>query len=174
MRGTTIRIARDDEVDEVRKLLESAYRQYTGNVSDVVFGIYLADLTDLERTAAYTTTLVAVAAGEIVGTARLYPAGKNDEMALPPGWAWVRAVGVRPGLRRGGIARLLMAECARLAAAEGAATLSLHTAAFMQDAIRLYEGLGYRRAVEWDVSAAAHYDLEDDGGLVAYAYRLDL
>lgn len=67
-----------------------------------------------------------------------------------------------------------MAECAQLAAAAGAAALSLHTASFMRDAIRLYERLGYRRATEWDVSAAAHYDIEDDGGLIAYAYYLQL
>jgi len=44
----------------------------------------------------------------------------------------------------------------------------------MRDAIQLYERLGYRRATEWDVSAAAHYDIEDDGGLIAYAYYLQL
>lgn len=102
MRGTTIRTAREDEAGEVRELLETAYGQYLGAVSDEVFDIYLADLTDVARTVDHTTTLLAVVDEKIVGTARLYPAGKNEEMALPDDWAWVRAVGrnsAEPGSR---------------------------------------------------------------------------
>ncbi|HWM03064.1 MAG TPA: GNAT family N-acetyltransferase [Actinophytocola sp.] len=168
----TVREARPGELDEVRDLLHTAYVQYAGVAHPELYGHYLAELTNVERSAGLATTLVAVDDGRIVGTARLYPPGAavGDE-GLPAGWAWVRAVAVRPELRRAGIARRLMADCTRRATDIGATVLCLHTMAFMVDAIRLYERLGYRRVPELDIDVAAFYGV---GEMIALAYRLDL
>ena len=56
----------------------------------------------------------------------------------------------------------------------GADSLWLHTAAFMRPAIRLYEGLGYRRLPAYDTDSRRHYGLLSDPPLHAFAYRLDL
>lgn len=158
------------ERDEVRTLLTAAYGQYAGAMHDELFRQYLADLVDVDRDAGVASTLVALDGERIVGTARLYPAG-GAVVALPDDWAWVRAVAVRPELRRAGIARLLMADCTRRASDGGAAALSLHTMSFMPGAIRLYERLGYQRVPEFDIDVAEHFGV---GDLIAIAYRLDL
>jgi predicted N-acetyltransferase YhbS len=165
-----VREARPDERAEIRALLTAAYGQYAAAVPvTALFDRYLADVTDGDG-ADGTVTLVAAAGGTIAGTARFYPAGTVP--FLPADWAWVRAVGVRPGQRRAGTARLLMAECLRRATEGGATALSLHTMAFMPGAIRLYERLGYRRVPEQDIDVAAHYGI--DGEMDALAYLLDL
>jgi len=168
-----VREALPSESDDIRALLTAAYGQYAAAVPvTALFERYRADLIDLDAAAGRAVTLVAEAGGELVGTARFYPAGKVEEVPLPDDWAWVRAVGVRPGRRGGGTARLLMADCAARAAAAGSAVVSLHTMAFMTDAVRLYERLGYRRELSMDVDVAAHYGV--GGEMVALGYRLDL
>jgi len=169
----TVRPALTSEHDEVRALLRVSYQEYAADLPPHIYQIYLADLLDLDRDGR-PTILVALRAGRIVGTARFYPAGAAASVRLPAGWAWVRAVAVLPELRGAGIARELMAQCARLATATGAATLSLHTMVFMPAAVRLYEWLGYHRASEWDIDIAAPYQLPPDPGLIALAYHLDL
>lgn len=166
-----VREAHPGEHDEIRALLTTAYRQYAGELPATLFEHYVHDLVDIDSSAGRATTLVALADGRIVGTARYYPAGKVEEVPLPADWAWVRGVAVRPADRRGGVARALMAHCTGRASG-AAAALSLHTFAFMPDAIRLYEHLGYRRAAEWDISVSDHYAV--GGDLVALTYRLDL
>ncbi|MGH3759275.1 hypothetical protein [Actinophytocola sp.] len=54
----------------------------------------------------------------------------------------------------------------------GEADPRLHTMAFMPDAIRLYERLGYRRVPEMDIDVAAYHGV--GGEMLALAYRLDL
>jgi GNAT superfamily N-acetyltransferase len=169
--GVIVREAAPGERAEIRELLTAAYGQYAAAVPvAALFRRYLDDVTDVAADDGVATTLVAASADRVVGTARLYPAGSVD--FLPAGWAWVRAVGVHPDLRRTGLARRLMADCLHRATAGGASVLSLHTMTFMADAIRLYERLGYRRAPELDIDVAAEYGV--GGEMVALAYRLDL
>jgi GNAT superfamily N-acetyltransferase len=169
-----VREAVPGERDQIRQLLTSAYGQYAAAVPvTALFETYLADVTDLDHAAERAVTLVAETGGQLVGTARLYPAGRVEEIPdLPTDWAWVRAVGVSPPQRGAGVARLLMAECLARAGAGGAAVLSLHTMAFMAGAVRLYEHLGYRRVPELDIDVAAHYGV--GGEMMALGYRLDV
>jgi GNAT superfamily N-acetyltransferase len=169
----TVREAEPGDRHEVRELLTAAYRQYAAAVGNAaLFQQYFDDVTDVDHVGE-ATRLVVESDGRIAGTALLYAPDQVPELPFfPPGWAWVRAVGVHPELRGTGIARQLMAECLRRASATGAAALSLHTMTFMADAIRLYERLGYRRAAELDIDVAAEYGI--DGEMVALAYRLDI
>jgi GNAT superfamily N-acetyltransferase len=169
----TVREAEPGDRHEVRELLTAAYRQYAAAVPETaLFERYFRDVTDVDHIGK-ATRLVVESDGRIAGTALLYAAGQVDDLPFfPPDWAWVRAVGVHPELRGAGMARQLMAECLDRARAGGAAVLSLHTMAFMVDAIRLYERLGYRRAAELDIDVAAAYEI--DGEMLALAYRLDI
>lgn len=168
----TVREAKPAQRPEVRELLATAYRQYADAVSETaLFQRYFDDVTDVDHDGG-AARLVVESGGRIAGTAMLYAPGQVKLPHFPPDWAWVRAVGVYPELRRAGVARRLMAECLRRARVGGAAVLSLHTMAFMVDAIRLYERLGYRRAAELDIDVAAAYGI--DGEMVALAYRLDI
>jgi GNAT superfamily N-acetyltransferase len=99
----------------------------------------------------------------VLGSARLFLPG-DAIVRLPPDWAWVRAVGVRPTALGTGVAAAIMDYCAE-SAAVSATALALHTMDFMPAAVRLYERLGYERVPEWDFEAGT-------GAFTAVAYRL--
>jgi GNAT superfamily N-acetyltransferase len=166
----TVREAGRGQHTEIRRLLRAAYADYAATVAAEVFPVYLADLLDL--TADGATVLVALDGDTVAGTARVHlrPTG----VGLPADAAYVRGVAVRPDRAGGGIARALMASCADRARAAGATSLYLHTAPFMIRAIRLYEGLGYRRTPAHDTDSSEHYGLTVQPPLRALAYRLDL
>lgn len=172
--AVTVRPARLDEHDEIRDLLRAAYQEYSADLPPHIFQNYLAGLLNLNGSSGRPVTLVALCDGRIAGTTRFYPPDDTGSVRWPANWAWLRAVGVAPDLRGAGIARELMADCARRAVAGGAVALGLNTMVFMPAAIRLYERLGYRRAPEWDLDVAAFYQLPPDPRLVAPAYHLDL
>ena len=154
----------------IRRLLGDAYAGYAAAMPADVFPVYLADLLDI--TADDATLLVAVEDGVVVGTARLHL--RPTSVGLPAGAAYVRGVAVRRDRLGTGVARALMASCTDRARAAGADSMWLHTAAFMRPAIRLYEGLGYRRVPAYDTDSRRHYGLLSDPPLHAFAYRLDL
>ena len=142
----------------IRQLLGDAYAGYAAAMPADVFPVYLADLLDI--TADDATLLVAVEDGVVVGTARLHL--RPTSVGLPAGAAYVRGVAVRRERLGTGVARALMASCTDRARAAGADSMWLHTAAFMRPAIRLYEGLGYRRVQPHAVGArgpSAHGEL---------------
>jgi GNAT superfamily N-acetyltransferase len=155
---------------EIRGLLRAAYAGYAAVVPAAVFPVYLADVLDIEADGA--TNLVALDGDALVGTARVHLDVGGP--GLPAGAAYVRGVAVRPGHEGGGIARALMASCADRARLAGATSLLLHTTSFMARAVRLYEGLGYRRDPAYDTDSVEYYGLAVEPRLHALAYRLDL
>jgi ribosomal protein S18 acetylase RimI-like enzyme len=146
-----VRAARPTELDQVGEVLLASFREHAASIPDDILRPYLADLLRVGPHA--TPLVVSESGGRIVATARLYVDGAASGLPLPDGWSLVRAVGVLPSHRRSGYATALMAECAQRSARAGAPALALHTARFMAAAVRLYEGLGYRRAAELDFVA---------------------
>ena len=59
--------------------------------------------------------------------------------------AYVTTLDVQPDFRRKGMARLLMLEAERLAAASGAVTMQLHVHTGNESAIAFYESAGYEQ-----------------------------
>jgi len=164
----TLRPAQPNDLRRVRDLLLLAYQRYAADLPAELFERYMADLPpdadDLMR------TVVVEAGGQLIGTARLCPPG-TAQVPLPADAAWVRAVAVHPEAEGAGIARRLMAWCEHQARQLGAARLMLHTADFMARAVQLYDGIGYRRAPQWD--ADAHYSTGKPTGVIAYELDLD-
>jgi ribosomal-protein-alanine N-acetyltransferase len=60
-------------------------------------------------------------------------------------YGYVVTLDVAPESRRTGVARLLMKECERRALLAGATWMGLHVFAKNEEAIRFYEGRGYRQ-----------------------------
>jgi GNAT superfamily N-acetyltransferase len=108
--------------------------------------------------------------GEIAGCVLLHPAGSTLRgargepvtLSLPE----VRLLAVAPAARGLGVGRALMRECIRRARQAGARALTLHTTDMMRVAMRLYEGMGFVRAPELDVSPLP--------GVHVKGFRLDL
>ena len=79
-------------------------------------------------------------------------AAADDWWWWPKDFAYLRALGVDPATRGGGVGRALTIACIERARAEGAAGIALNTLAIMDTATALYEGLGFRQTgddMEW-------------------------
>lgn len=163
---TEVRPMRDTERDEVHALLAEAYHPYAHDMTPAMYAHYMKYVLNLDDGGA---PFVAVTAGEVVGTARLFPAGRAP-IPLPSDWAWVRAVGVRPSARGTGVGRALMTYSHEQAGP--AAALALHTMSFMPVAVRLYERLGYVRSPEWDIQVGAKAGFPAEDTFLAVAYHL--
>ena len=117
---------------------------------------------------------MAEVAGRMLATATFYPDAAVLGFGLPAGWASGRTLGVHPAGRGHGLARALLAECEARSRLVGAPVFAFHTASFMAAAVRLYEGLGYRRSPELDVDMGARYGVSSADRIVALGYRRDL
>jgi len=157
---TTVPLVRDAvpaDYPAIREVLIAAYRQYADLLSLDIFSPYLADVLDLDKHARYGRLIVVEVDGWISGFGAFYPDTTVQDVGFPPGWAGGRALAVHPAARGHGVARALIATCERLARETGAPVFAFHTASFMTGAIALYDGLGYRRAPEFDFDMAARY-----------------
>jgi GNAT superfamily N-acetyltransferase len=176
LQGVTIQPMRDDEIEQVRGVLEGANRQFRGLVPDVLFDAYLADVLDIESRSARSTTLVARDDDRVVGTVT-YFADANDEAVgptVPAGTAGIRAVAVDPVARGAGIGRRLAEAAVERARADGARAVILHTWFVMRSAVRVYEGIGFRRAPAFDAESSDFFPARTAEDPPALAYWLDL
>ena len=94
--------------------------------------------------------LVAQVDDQIVGTVTYLPPGPRNYDRVPADWAVIRVLAVDPSWRGAGIARLLVEECLRRAAADGVPAVGLHTAAVMHAARSLYESVGFTLRREFE------------------------
>jgi ribosomal protein S18 acetylase RimI-like enzyme len=178
--GATIavRAARRDDAAAVAGLLRRAYAEYAETFPwPDLWQEYVADITDVHGRWDRTRVLVAEhsddgGAGEIVGSVDYYPPFSggyrlSDEaqhwfapdqirrMDLPPAWASVRCMAVRPDRRGLGIGRALLARVVATAADDGASHVVLHSLPIMVAAKSLYESAGFERRPDRDLQLLA-------------------
>jgi GNAT superfamily N-acetyltransferase len=158
----------------MRSVLRAAYAPYERILGAELFASYLADLLDLDTHAGHGVLLVAEDGDRIIGTAAFYPDTSVQGFGWPLGWAGGRALSVHPDARGRGAAQALIAQCEARAVLAGRRVFAFHTAAFMVDAVALYEHLGYRRAPDFDTDLGAHYGVRTDRPVVLIAYRRTL
>jgi len=167
----TIRDARPGDRAAVEAVTLAAYEQYAAGLPPPLWAAYRQNIGATLAAAAPTTLIVAEAAGAVVGSVLLQPAGsvmaergggKETRLAEPE----VRLLAVGPAGRGRGVGRWLMDECIRRSRAAGAPTLTLHTTDMMRVAMGLYERMGFARAQELDFAPAP--------GVVVKGYRLGL
>ncbi len=160
-----VRDARPAELEQVSALLGEAYQEYKASFPSDAWEEYRADILDVRSRLADSELIVAELGGKLVGTVTLYMHGSYSE-TWPRGWAGVRLLGVLPAYRGRGIARALMEECIRRSGARGMSVLGLHTGDMMKAAQKMYEGMGFERAPEFDFHPAPEH--------VVMAYKLKL
>jgi GNAT superfamily N-acetyltransferase len=165
----TIRDAHPDDAAAVRTVTLAAYEQYAAVLPPPLWAAYRHNIVTTLAAAPPATLIVAEAAGTVVGSVLLQPAG--SVMAEPGGGREirlaepeVRLLAVGPAGRGRGLGRRLMEECIRRSRAAGAPTLALHTTDMMRVAMGLYERMGFARAPELDFTPAP--------GVVVKGYRL--
>jgi ribosomal protein S18 acetylase RimI-like enzyme len=162
----SIREAVPEEYDEVAKLMVAAYEEFAPTLGEE-WDEYRDDLADVARRAAQGTQFVAEMGGHLVGTVTYYPplgdaAAADEWWWWPKDFAYVRALGVHPEARGGGVGRDLTIACIERAKADGAHGVALNTVSLMHAATALYEGLGFRQTggeVTWGVHPLLSYVL---------------
>jgi ribosomal protein S18 acetylase RimI-like enzyme len=88
-------------------------------------------------------SFVCVHNNRIVGMAFLVPSGNPWDM-FPAEWSYIRMVGVDPGYKGRGIARILMKQCVDHAKATNETVIALHTSERMHAARHIYEEMGFK------------------------------
>jgi ribosomal protein S18 acetylase RimI-like enzyme len=145
-----VREAGPSEHAEAGRVTADAYREFVRGDDPSDWWEYLDRIADVGARADRTTILVAVEDGRILGSLTLELEGRvredHEHEPLAPDEAHVRMLGVDPGARRRGIARLLMADVESRALGAGKTRITLHTTQRMRAAQALYEGLGFDRA----------------------------
>ena len=167
----TIRDGRLDDRPAVEAVTIAAYEQYAAVLPPPLWAAYRQNIVATLAAAAPATLIVAEAAGAVMGSVLLQPAGsvmtepgsgRETRLAEPE----LRLLAVGPAGRGRGVGRRLMDECIRRSRAAGAPALTLHTTDMMRVAMGLYERMGFTRAVELDFTPAP--------GVVIKGYRLAL
>jgi GNAT superfamily N-acetyltransferase len=169
MTGLHIRDARAADRDVIEAVTLTAYQQYAALMPTPYWEAYRenirATLADLQS----ARQIVAELEGAIAGSVLLYPAGAaitSPSGAMTQTSPEVRLLAVDPAARGRGIGQALMRECIGRARGWGAKTLTLHTADFMEAAMRLYGRLGFERHPDLDFEPAP--------GAVIRGYQLNL
>jgi GNAT superfamily N-acetyltransferase len=173
---TDVRPARADELDAIAGLFAPGLARYRGRGADWILDAYLAELLDVRSRFGVAETYVAVVDGRILGSIAFYRDVVLEGWSnLPAGWAGFRALVVHPDARGSGTGRQLVEHCLLRARAVGAPALGIHTIALLEDAVRLYERVGFVRCPEFDMPAADVFPSHDaDDGLAGLAFRHDL
>jgi ribosomal protein S18 acetylase RimI-like enzyme len=173
--ATLVREADEADLDSVVSVLYAANSQFASVLPKAFYRAYMGNVLDVRSRLRDSRLLVAEHEGRVAGTITLYPDASREGWGWPARWAGIRAVAVIPSARGHGIGRRLTQECIRLARADGAQAVCLHTAAFMEAAVGMYEGLGFRRRPEYDRVADAMFAANASGNpIMALAYCLDL
>jgi ribosomal protein S18 acetylase RimI-like enzyme len=166
------RTAGADELREVMNVLIAGYHQYRWAIPWSAVAIHLADLLELRRSVQGAEFLVTERKGQLLGAALCLPmASKQD---WPRRWFSVRALAVIPEARRIGVARSLLAACARRGRQDRAAALCLHIASFMKAADHLARDLGFHRLGAGDFKLGTDQGLPGDQPVTMKAYAMPL
>jgi ribosomal protein S18 acetylase RimI-like enzyme len=165
--GILLRLARTEDLDEIRALTFRAYDEYS-RVMEAPAWQALAQAVSTALDSPDAIRIVAERGGHLVGSVMLFAPNVDayDGLAGRQARPELRLLAVEPSARGQGIAGRLVAACVDQARAMHARELGLHTSRSMRAAIALYRRLGFARAPE--------DDFQPDGAEVVEGYRIRL
>jgi GNAT superfamily N-acetyltransferase len=162
-----IREARPAEYNQVGEVVARAYEPF-GTPDDAGWQEHLQLVRQVADRAQRTVVLAAVEDGTVLGSATIELDGVigDDDREIPPGWAFLRMVGVDPDAQGRGIGRALVKDVIDRVRKAGRRHLGLRTGLEMHAAHRMYESLGF--VLDPSLDYGSHGDVSLLG------YRLDL
>ncbi|CAI6082709.1 hypothetical protein PAECIP112173_03662 [Paenibacillus sp. JJ-100] len=149
-RELIIREAAANEGHLLEAVLYEAYSQYEQELPQDAWIAYKASIAEAIEKSSTIAKLVAELDGEIVGSVFVYASSETayGNASLGIHSPIIRLLGVTAKARGRGVATELIRASVKLASERGADTLYLHTSDMMGAAIRLYERLGFERALD--------------------------
>ena len=164
-----IREALESELPAIRELRINAYREHAQKIPEDHWKVLKQSISSDADIQSGADCFVAEIDGKIVGSVALFPPktdaykGLVDELDHPE----IRMLCVSEKARGKGVASKLIAECIQRAKANGYQTIGLHTADFMESAIKLYENLGFERLPKYDFEPS-------NDGIIVKAFRFTM
>jgi predicted N-acetyltransferase YhbS len=168
-----IRAARRDDIPELSALIAAALSEFLKAAPVHLVERHIETSRDIESQWSRGQVLVMDSDGELLGGVVYYAAQLG--MGFPAEWAGMRTLVVSPSARGRGFGRALVRHCVDCAKVDGAAVFGLHTSAYMENAIYIYQATGFVRCPEYDLSASKLIGADASlGDIPLMAYRLDL
>ncbi|MCL7749777.1 GNAT family N-acetyltransferase [Halalkalibacter alkaliphilus] len=164
-----IRNALSDEVQYIRTQRIEAYSEHAKVVSEEHWQALKQAISSEADEQSGVELIVAEIEGGIVGSVALFPPksdayeGQVDELD----YSEIRLLAVTKEARGKGVAHALLTECIERTKAKGYDAIGLHTADFMEGAIKLYGRMGFERLPEHDFEPA-------NDGVIVKAFRLGI
>ena len=168
MKYLIIRDSKEDELAYIRKMRLQAYAEHTHKIPvDHWNALKQSILSDADSKPGIER-MVAEVDGEIVGSVALFAPDKqvyegllDEELDYPE----LRMLAITPEARGKGVATALINECISRTKEKGFTSMGLHTADFMENAIKLYSHLGFERLPQFDFEPA-------NDGIIVKAFRI--
>jgi ribosomal protein S18 acetylase RimI-like enzyme len=170
-----IRHARLQELPRIADLIGASLQPFRSVVPAETLDRYREYARDVEERWRSGDVLVLESGGGIAGTVTFVDHRLKAAREFPSGWASVQGLMVHPEARGQGFGRSLVGHCIEAARQASATMIGLHTAHFMDNAVRLYRSFGFSRCPEHDFFASAAFGFEPVAGDTRVeAYRLAL
>lgn len=168
--GMIIRDAAESELAYIKELRLHAYKEHEQKIPKDHWNVLKLQISSDEDSKQDVDQVVAVIDDKIAGTVVLFPPKAalyegllEDELDYPE----IRKLSVSPEFRGKGVAKALIAECIKRTKNRGIQAIGLHTADFMENAVKLYEDLGFERLPQYDFEPA-------DDGIIVKAFRISI
>lgn len=163
-----IRNVIEDELSFIREQRLDAYTEHAPKIPEEHWKVLKQSILSDRDILPGVERMVAEIDGEIVGSVALfspeikaYEGLMNDELEYPE----LRMLAISPQARGKGVATALINECIQRSKAKGFSAMGLHTADFMENAIKLYGHLGFERLPQFDFEPT-------NDGIVVKAFRI--
>ncbi|WP_232242743.1 GNAT family N-acetyltransferase [Paenibacillus sp. GSMTC-2017] len=152
-RAIIIRNAEESDLERVKAVLLDAYAQYEFLYPKEKWEQYKENIEASVTNPKVKARIIAELKGEIVGSVFLYDSSEAAYGApeLNINTPIMRLLAVKRSVRGLGVATELIRASANWSLDWGADTLHLHTSDVMSSAIKLYERLGFERAIDKDI-----------------------
>lgn len=162
-----IRDAREEEIQYIRNQRVKSYEEHSKVIPEKHWNALKQAILSDKDTQPGVDRIVAELEGEIVGSVVLFPANTDAYVgtAIELHYPEIRMLAVTPEARGKGVAAALVLECIRRAKVKGFQAIGLHTADYMESAVKLYNRIGFQRLPEFDFEPA-------NDGIIVKAYRL--
>lgn len=162
-----IRDAREEELPLIREQRIKAYEEHSKSIPEKHWNALKQALLSDKDIQPGVERIVAEDEAGILGSVVLFPANTDAYVgtAIELHYPEIRMLAVTPEARGKGIADALIIECTRRAKIKGYQAIGLHTADYMESAVKLYQRIGFIRQPEFDFEPA-------NDGIIVKAYRL--
>lgn len=156
------------ELQSIRELRIHSYKEHAHKIPEDHWKVLYQQISSDIELHPDIEQIVAEVDGEIVGSVVLFAPQMDSYKGLledEPDYPELRMLAVSTSARGRGVASALISECIQRAKAKGFTAMGLHTADFMEDAIKLYGRLGFERLRQFDFEPA-------DDGIIVKAFRI--